>query len=105
MKTLTITDAKKNLGVWLKAAAQGAEVAIVSGADVIALRKVEIEAVDYAYAVREYGVTTEQLDRFERAVDHRYKKMQRSGKLMTLEHAEESLEKTPTDRRRSVRAA
>ncbi len=33
MKTLTIADAKKNLSKWLQAAAQGEEVAIVSGAD------------------------------------------------------------------------
>ena len=63
MKTLTITEAKKNLGVWLKAAARGELVAILSGADVIALRKVEIEAVDCSYAAAEYGVTPAELCR------------------------------------------
>ena len=43
MKTLTITDAKKNLGRWLAAAAKGEDIGIVCGADIVALRKVEDE--------------------------------------------------------------
>ena len=49
MKTLTITDAKKNLSKWLQAAARGEEIGIISGSDVIALRKVAVEASDYAW--------------------------------------------------------
>jgi antitoxin (DNA-binding transcriptional repressor) of toxin-antitoxin stability system len=82
MKTLTITDAKKNLSRWLTAAAQGQEIGIICGADVIALRKVEIEATDYAQ--REYGVTEEQVAALERATDKRYEQLKRSGKLMTV---------------------
>jgi antitoxin (DNA-binding transcriptional repressor) of toxin-antitoxin stability system len=59
MKTLTIMDAKKNLSRWLTAAAQGEDIGIICGADVIALRKVDVESTDYAQ--REYGVTPEQL--------------------------------------------
>jgi antitoxin (DNA-binding transcriptional repressor) of toxin-antitoxin stability system len=59
MKTLTITDAKKNLSRWLTAAAKGEDIGIVCGADIIALRKVEVEAIDYAQ--REYGATPEQV--------------------------------------------
>jgi hypothetical protein len=55
MKTLTITVAKKNLGKWLQAAASGEDIGIISGADIIALRKVRVEPMDYAW--REYGVT------------------------------------------------
>jgi len=44
MKTLTITEAKKNLSRWLAAAAQGQDVGIVCGADIIALRKIEVES-------------------------------------------------------------
>ena len=47
MKTLTITNAKKNLGRWLDAAARGQDIGIVSGADIIALCKVEVESTDY----------------------------------------------------------
>lgn len=82
MKTLTITDAKKNLGQWLTAAARGEDVGIISGADIIALRKVEVKSTDYAY--REYGVTSEELDAFEKSAEKRYQKMKRSGKLVTL---------------------
>jgi len=82
MKTLTITDAKKNLGRWLAAASQGEDIGIVSGADIIALRKVEVEATDYAQ--REYGATPEQVAALETATDRRYRKLKQSGKLVTV---------------------
>lgn len=44
MKTLTITEARKNLGFWLKAAARGEEVGIISGADIIGLRRMRVTA-------------------------------------------------------------
>ena len=59
MKTLTITDAKKNLGRWLAAAARGEDIGIVCGADIVALRKVDVESTDYAQ--REYGALPEQV--------------------------------------------
>src|SRR2546423_12771943 len=80
MKTLTITDAKKNLGRWLMAAARGEDIGIVSGADIIALRKVEIESTDYAF--REYGATPDDLKAFEKAAEQRYRKMKRTGSLV-----------------------
>ncbi len=54
MKTLTITDAKKNLGRWLQSAARGEHVAIICGADIIALRKIEVAPVaeSHGYAIR-----------------------------------------------------
>jgi len=82
MKTLTITDAKRNLGRWLKAAAQGQDIGIVAGADIIALRKVDVESTDYAQ--REYGATPAQVEALARAADVRYRKLQKSGKLKTI---------------------
>ncbi len=82
MTTLTITDAKKNLGKWLKAAARGQDIGIISGADIIALRKVEVESGDYAW--REYGVTQAELRAFERATDARYKRDKKAGKLIAV---------------------
>lgn len=102
MKTLTITEAKKNLGVWLKAAGRGEEVAILSGSDVIALRKVEVTAVDHSYAVAEYGVTPQELDRFERAVEQKFAANKKAGRLMTLEQTTKAFEKAPADRRRRI---
>jgi antitoxin (DNA-binding transcriptional repressor) of toxin-antitoxin stability system len=81
MKTLTITDAKRNLGQWLLAAARGEDVGIISGANIIALRKVEIESTDYAF--REYGVDPAELQAFDKAAEKRYRKMKQSGKLVS----------------------
>src|SRR5439155_11939434 len=72
MQTLTITDAKKNLGRLLQAAAQGKDIGIVSGGDIIALRKVEVESTDYSQ--REYGVSDKQLESFGRKAERRYHK-------------------------------
>lgn len=92
MKTLTITDAKKNLGRWLDAAAHGEDIGIISGADIIALRKVEVESTDYAQ--REYGATPQQVSAFEEATERRYRRLKRSGKLVsaTAEQLRELLE-------------
>ncbi|TDI36885.1 MAG: hypothetical protein E2P02_24115 [Acidobacteria bacterium] len=82
MKTLTITDAKKNLGKWLLAAARGEDIGIVCGADIIALRRVEVESTDYAQ--REYGVTPEEIEALEHATASRYEKLRRSKKLVPV---------------------
>ena len=82
MKTLTITDAKKNLGQWLTAAARGQDIGIVCGADIIALRKVEVESADYAQ--REYGVSEDQVAALDKATDRRYRQLKQSGKLVTV---------------------
>lgn len=79
MKTLTITDAKKNLGRWLEAAAQGKDIGIVCGADIIALRKVDIDSTDYVQ--REYGATPEQVAALEKATEQRYRRLKRGKKL------------------------
>jgi len=86
MKTLTITDAKKNLSRWLGAAARGEDVGIICGADIIALRKVAVESTDYTQ--REYGVTPEQVTALDKATDKRYRQLKRSGKLVTITAAQ-----------------
>jgi len=86
MKTLTITDAKKSLGRWLKAAALGEDIGIVSGADIIALRKVDVESMDYAQT--EYGTTPAQVKTLAKATDARYAKMRKAGKLITVHPSE-----------------
>lgn len=81
MKTLTITEAKRNLGRWLSAAARGEDVGIVAGADIIALRKVSVESTDYAQ--REYGASQDQVERLERSTDARHRRLKRAGKIKT----------------------
>lgn len=86
MKTLTITEAKKNLGRWLAAADRGEDVGIVAGASIIALRKVEVESTDYAQ--REYGVSAEQAAALDAATDRRYRQLKRRGTLVTVSAAQ-----------------
>jgi antitoxin (DNA-binding transcriptional repressor) of toxin-antitoxin stability system len=97
MQTLTITDAKKSLGRWLKAAARGQDIGIISGADIIALRKVRVESTDYAQL--EYGVTEEQLASFARATRARFEKLRRAAKLSvaTPREVKDLLEKAAGD--------
>ena len=82
MKTLTVTDARKNLSRWLDAAARGQDIGIIRGAEIIALRRVAVESTDYAQ--REYAATPEQIAAFEAATDKRYRRLKRSGKLVTV---------------------
>jgi antitoxin (DNA-binding transcriptional repressor) of toxin-antitoxin stability system len=93
MKTLTITDAKKNLGHWLAEAAKGNDVGIISGADIIALRKVDVESTDYPF--REYGLTKEELSDLDERVEKDYQKQKKAGKLQTFtaEQLKKMLEK------------
>jgi|SRR5205814_5465608 len=104
MTTLTITDAKKNLGKWLAAAVQGQDIGILAGARVVALRPVEVEATDYAW--REYGITPAELDAFITTDNARIEKMRREGKVITLpNNLEEALEKVAGHRRRRAKAS
>ncbi len=82
MKTLTITEAKKNLGKWLSAAARGEDLGIIIGADIIALRKTEVESTDYAQ--RLYGATSEQVAALEKATNRRYRRLKQSKKLVAV---------------------
>jgi antitoxin (DNA-binding transcriptional repressor) of toxin-antitoxin stability system len=76
MKTLTVTTARQNLGHWLKLAAQGEDVGVIVGADIIALRKVPVQAADYAY--EEYGLTPTQVQEAEQRIDAQIKRERRA---------------------------
>ena len=102
MKTLTITEAKKNLGKWLNAAAKGQDVGIIAGGVILQLRPVEVRPVgpleirrmDYEYARQEYGVTKPEYDRFITRLDDEYEEAKRAGTLVTIENPTfEKLEK------------
>lgn len=47
MKTVTITEAKKHLGAYLKEAANGMNIGIICGNRIVALRPVEVTSVDF----------------------------------------------------------
>lgn len=52
MKTITVTEAKRSLGRYLKRVAAGEEIGIISGSDIISLRRVEVVAADRGSGVR-----------------------------------------------------
>ena len=60
MKTLTVTEARKNLSGWIRRAGAGEEIAIVDGARLYAIRPVNVLAADYA--LTEYGATPAEVD-------------------------------------------
>jgi antitoxin (DNA-binding transcriptional repressor) of toxin-antitoxin stability system len=76
MKTLTVTTARQNLGHWLKLAAKGEDVGVIVGADIIALRKVPVQAADYAY--EEYGLTPAQVQEAGQRIDAQIKRERRA---------------------------
>lgn len=79
MKTLSVTQARQNLGGWIKKAIAGENVGILYGDQVVALRPVQVESTDYA--VREYGVTESQLDHFVKRAHEEVEKDRQSGQL------------------------
>lgn len=54
----------------------------MAGAEIIALRKVDVESTDYAQ--REYGVSPDQVSALDKATDRRYRQLRRSGRLVTV---------------------
>jgi antitoxin (DNA-binding transcriptional repressor) of toxin-antitoxin stability system len=79
MTTLSPTQARVNLSSLLKRAAQGEDIGILHGDTVIALRPVTVHADDYA--LREYGVTERELDRFVKRTDRQINRERKTGKI------------------------
>lgn len=50
MKTVTITEAKKHLGAYLKEAVEGNNVGIICGNRIVALRPVAVTSIDFDQA-------------------------------------------------------
>ena len=67
MKTLTATQARQNIGNWLSRAIKGDDIGILYQGRIVALRPVEVDDEDYA--IKEYGVTKEELKRFARNIN------------------------------------
>jgi len=82
MQTLSPTKARSNLTFWLKAAAGGKDVGILYGDHVIALRPVPVESADYA--LREYGVTGNDLQNLSKKTHEEIQKNRRAGKLKSF---------------------
>ncbi len=79
MTTLSPTQARINLTSLLKHAAKGEDIGILHGDQVIALRLVTVHSDDYA--LREYGVTEEELDRFAKRTEQQIARDRKAGKM------------------------
>jgi antitoxin (DNA-binding transcriptional repressor) of toxin-antitoxin stability system len=79
MTTLSPTQARANLSSLLKRAAKGEDIGILHGDQVIALRPVTVHSDDYA--IREYGVTEKELDRFVKRTDRLIARERKAGTI------------------------
>lgn len=79
MTTLSPTQARTNLSSLLKRAAGGEDIGILHGDQVIALRPVRVHSDDYA--IREYGVSEQELDRFVRRANREIARDRKAGKM------------------------
>ena len=79
MKTLTITQARKNLGQLCTEAARGKAVGIISGHQIFQLKPVQVVAWDDTYVAREYGVTAEEMDAFVAQADAEVVRKEKRG--------------------------
>ena len=82
MTTLSPTRARANLTSLLKRAANGEDIGILHGDQVIALRPVTVHSDDYA--LQEYGVAEAELDRFVRRTKQRIARHRKTGKMTTF---------------------
>ena len=67
MKTLTVTAARQNLGVWLKKTLQGEDIGVMIDGAIVAFRPVKVYSEDYA--AQEYDATPDELDKFAQAAN------------------------------------
>ena len=79
MTTLSPTQARSNLSSLLKRAAKGEDIGILHGDQVIALRPVTVHSDDYA--LRDYGVTEKELDRFVKRMNQRIARERKAGTI------------------------
>jgi len=79
MKTLSIDQARANLSDLLEKAKNGEDIGIMCGDQIVALRPVTVSSDDYAW--REYGVTPEEMERFEKRMEHEIKGERKRGSI------------------------
>jgi len=83
MKTVTITEAKKHLGAYLKESVAGDNIGIICGNRIIALRPVAVTSLDFEEAGDPEVIaklTAEQRDRFYAQLKKERKEAKRQRK-------------------------
>jgi hypothetical protein len=81
MTTLSPTKARTNLTHWLKRAANGEDIGILCGDQVIALRPVKVYSEHLSYAKGEYGVTEQELEKFTKRTDREIVRDRKAGRI------------------------
>jgi len=79
MKTLTITQARRNLGQLCAEAARGKVVGIISGHQIFQLKPVQVLAWDETYVAKEYDVTAPEMDAFVARADTEVVRKEKRG--------------------------
>ena len=69
MRTLTITQARKNLGQLCSEAGRGQIIGIISGHQIFQLKPVQVVPWDDTYVAKEYGVTAAEVEAFVTRAD------------------------------------
>ena len=69
MKTLTITQARKNLGQLCNEAGRGKMVGIISGHQIFQLKPVQVVAWEDTYVAKEYDVSPAEMEAFVARAD------------------------------------
>jgi len=83
MKTLTVTEARRNLSGWLRRAKAGEEIGIIDGNQIVALRPVSVTATDYMES--EYGLTASEADTIAKNIKARVSRDVAAGNFVSLE--------------------
>jgi antitoxin (DNA-binding transcriptional repressor) of toxin-antitoxin stability system len=94
MTTVTLTQARANLGKLCERVRKGEEVGIIAGDQVIQLQPVEVRPVqtgeiriiplDGDYVLREYGVTAQEWRNFQKREKARYARDKQAGRIVAI---------------------
>ena len=94
MTTVTITQARANLGKLCERARKGEEVGIIAGDQVIQLQPVAVRPaqpgeitiipLDGEYVLREYGVTAPEWRNFQKREQARYARDKKAGGIVAI---------------------
>jgi hypothetical protein len=79
MKTLTVTAARQNLGSWLKRTLKGEDIGVLIDGEIVAFRPVKVYSEDYGQV--EYGVSSEEMDRFAEKMNRELDADRKAGRL------------------------
>lgn len=102
MKTLTVTEARKNLSGWLRRAKAGEEIGIIDGNQIVALRPVSVVATDYMET--EYGFTSKEADQIAANLRSDAARERTAGALISLDEISPAHASSRSQEKRGSRA-